>query len=124
MHRSVGAAPSSRRLDHDASTTTAAEGERHLLRVSEQAEKEPAAFAAAATELFGPEEARQSIEDWMEELALVNWAHGEPTADWRPVTISASARLADRLPSSAEFPLTCLSISVRHTTKHGTMRDS
>lgn len=36
-----------------------------------RAERELSAFIDAATELFGPEQARVSTEDWLEELTLM-----------------------------------------------------
>jgi hypothetical protein len=54
------------------------------------AERELSAFISAATELFGPEQAKLAAEDWLEEF--------EPTdRSPRSVTVAASARLANRL---------------------------
>lgn len=61
------------------------------------AERELAAFARAVEELFGPEQARQSIEDWMEELESMDWRSQETVRDWRRLTIAAAARLAGRV---------------------------
>lgn len=60
------------------------------------AEMELAAFAAAVKELFGPEHAQRSVEDWIEELELMDWPAEEAIPDWRQVTIAAAARLAGR----------------------------
>jgi len=63
------------------------------------AEKELAAFARAVTELFGAEQARRAVEDWMEELELSDWPTGSAPPDCRNVTIAAAARLANRINS-------------------------
>ena len=71
------------------------------------AEKELAAFVHAVQELFGSEQARQSIEDWMEELASMNLPkrHADPT--WREITNASAIRLASRVKAP----------SLRHTTE-------
>lgn len=61
------------------------------------AEKELAAFARAVQELFGPEQARQAIEDWMEELQSIDWRGQETARDCRGLTIAAAVRLARRV---------------------------
>jgi type IV secretory pathway TrbL component len=68
------------------------------------AEKELAAFARAVTELFGAEQARRAVEDWMEELELSDWPTGSARPDCRQVTIAAAARLANR-------------VNIRHTVR-------
>ena len=60
------------------------------------AERHLAAFARAVHELYGAEQARQSAEDWLEELELMDWLEGE-APNWRQITIAAAARLADRI---------------------------
>jgi hypothetical protein len=64
------------------------------------AEKELAAFASAVEELFGRAQARQSIEDWMSELELMDWPSADAAPDWRRLTIAAASRLAIR----AQYP--------------------
>ncbi len=61
------------------------------------AERELASFIGAVTELFGPEEARLSARDWLDESALVDCPPLSTGQNWRAVTIAASARLANRL---------------------------
>jgi hypothetical protein len=61
------------------------------------AERELAAFARAVSETFGPEHVRQSVEDWIEELELMDWPQARPVPDWRHVTVAAAARLASRV---------------------------
>jgi hypothetical protein len=61
------------------------------------AERELSAFVAAVTELFGPEQARLSAQDWLDELELMSSPPPFISRDWRSVTIAASARLATRL---------------------------
>ena len=66
------------------------------------AERELSAFIRAVTELFGPEQARLSTEDWLYESELLDESElmdRPPQAtsrDWRAVTVAASARLANR----------------------------
>ncbi len=60
------------------------------------AERELSAFISAVTELFGPEQARLSTEDWLDESELMDSPHRATSKEWRAVTIAASARLANR----------------------------
>jgi len=60
------------------------------------AEHELSAFIAAVTELFGPEQARLSAQDWLDELESMDRPTPFGSRDWRTVTIAASARLAAR----------------------------
>lgn len=59
------------------------------------AERELSAFIRAVTQLYGSEKAKLSAEDWLEELAASPLPSASP--NWRPVTIAASATLANRL---------------------------
>jgi len=61
------------------------------------AERELASFIGAVTELFGPEQARLSTDDWLEESELMDSPPRSTSRDWRAVTVAASARLASRL---------------------------
>jgi hypothetical protein len=61
------------------------------------AERELSAFIAAVAELFGPEQARFSAEDWLDESDLMDSPPRPSSRDWRTVTVAASARLASRL---------------------------
>jgi len=65
------------------------------------AERHLAAFAQAVNGFYGPEQARQSAEDWLEELELMDWLQGE-APNWRQITIAAAARLADRIDTQSE----------------------
>src|SRR5271155_4731769 len=60
------------------------------------AERELVSFVAAVTELFGPEQARLSAQDWLDELELMDSSTAFTRRDWRTVTIAASGRLATR----------------------------
>jgi len=60
------------------------------------AERELASFIGAVTELFGPEQARLSADDWLEESELMDSPPRSTSRDWRAVTVAASARLASR----------------------------
>jgi hypothetical protein len=61
------------------------------------AEREFAAFTRAVTELFGPEEARLSAEDWLNEVASTSCLPGPTTREWRMVTVASLARLTIRM---------------------------
>jgi len=61
------------------------------------AERELSAFIAAVTDLFGPEQARASAEDWLEESELMDSPPRSTARDWRAVSIATSARLAGRI---------------------------
>lgn len=59
------------------------------------AERELGALLAAVTELFGADQARQAAEDWLSELESLETLPNN--GDWRPITIAAAKRLAQRL---------------------------
>ena len=61
------------------------------------AERELASFIGAVKELFGPEQALLSADDWLDESELMNCAPRSISRDWRAVTVAASARLANRV---------------------------
>jgi hypothetical protein len=61
------------------------------------AERELSAFIRAVTELFGPEQARLSTEEWLDESELMDKPPRSSGRDWRAVTVAASARLANRV---------------------------
>ena len=61
------------------------------------AERELSAFIGAVSQLFGPEEATLSAEDWLDESELMDSPPLSTSRNWRAVTIAASARLANRL---------------------------
>jgi hypothetical protein len=71
------------------------------------AERELAAFLGAVTELFGPEQARVSAEDWLEESELMDSPPRSTSRNWRAVTVAASARLANRLLGTQSRPVRC-----------------
>ena len=60
------------------------------------AERELSAFFHAVREVFGPEQAELSAEDWLHELKQ---SDGLPasTCQWRLITTKASTRLASRV---------------------------
>jgi hypothetical protein len=62
----------------------------------EIAERELSAFIRAVTELFGPEEAKLSAEDWLGEAELMDGPPHSTSQKWRAVTIAAAAMLANR----------------------------
>jgi hypothetical protein len=61
-------------------------------------------FISAVTELYGPEQARVSEKDWLDEFELMDAPPSPTGRNWRAVTIAASARLANRIsaPMKAE----------------------
>jgi hypothetical protein len=61
------------------------------------AERELYSFIAAVTELYGPEQAKVSAEDWLDEADVMDSPPRSEARDWRSVTIAASARLASRV---------------------------
>jgi hypothetical protein len=65
------------------------------------AERELSSFLRAVTELFGPEQAELSTEDWLDEAAQMGSPPGGTNRDWRAVTIAAAARLTNR-PANAQ----------------------
>lgn len=65
------------------------------------AERELSSFIAAVNASYGPEQARLSTEDWLEESELMDSPPRSETRNWRAVTIAASARLANRFKSGA-----------------------
>ena len=61
------------------------------------AERELASFLRAVEVQFGPENAIQAADDWIEALRLFDWFESEVPSSWRPVTVAAAAALASRL---------------------------
>ena len=61
------------------------------------AEREFLAFITAVTDKFGPDQARLSAEDWLEELELMDSRCRFAARSWRLITIATSNRLAKRL---------------------------
>ena len=61
------------------------------------AERELSSFMTAVKELYGPEEASLSANDWLDESELMDSPPRSEMRDWRAVTIAASARLASRV---------------------------
>ena len=76
---------------HESFCSSVYEEQMHL------AERELSAFLGAVTELFGPEQARLSEKDWLNEAELMDSPPLSTGRNWRSVTIAASARLAHRL---------------------------
>ena len=68
--------------------------------LTKMAERELGAFFAAVTELFGPEQARLSVEDWLQELESLDTLPGLRNCDWRQVTLAVLTRLANRVNAS------------------------
>jgi len=61
------------------------------------AERELSAFIVAVTELFGADQARMSVEDWLDESELMDLSLRSTHRDLRAITIAASVRLANLL---------------------------
>jgi hypothetical protein len=64
---------------------------------SHVADLELAAFIRTVIERFGPEQAKLSTEDWLDESDLMDSPPRSISRDWQAVTTAASARLANRL---------------------------
>ena len=75
------------------------------------AERELSSFIAAVTTLYGPEQAKLSAEDWLDESDLIDSPPRSEARNWRAVTIAASARLADRISARVLLPAPPTSIS-------------
>ena len=71
------------------------------------AERELSAFIAAVAALSGPEQARLSAEDWLDESELMDSPYRSTSRDWRTVTIAASARLATQLNIAFHHQMRC-----------------
>jgi hypothetical protein len=65
------------------------------------AERELAAFSNAVTQLFGPEQAELSAEDWLQELIEID-ALPASAREWRLITAKASTQLASRVSASSQ----------------------
>jgi len=76
-------------------------------------ESELAAFVNSVKEMFGSEQARLAVRDWLDESELMDSPPRAISRDWRAVTIAASARLAERLV-----------VAPRHPTSMGTLLDT
>jgi hypothetical protein len=63
----------------------------------DNAEHELFAFIGAVNQLFGPEAAKLSAEDWLDESELMDSPPRSTGRDWRAITVAASARLANRI---------------------------
>ena len=70
------------------------------IEVMTMAERELSAFFNAVTQLFGPEQADLSAEDWLHELIKIDGLPAS-TREWRFITAQASTRLARRLSASS-----------------------
>ena len=68
----------------------------HCAGVMAMAERELGAFLSAVTELFGPELAELSVEEWLEELVATN-SLPSSAREWRRITLNICKRLAARL---------------------------
>ena len=67
------------------------------------AECELASFIGAVKELFGPEQAPLSADDWLDESELMDCPPRSTSRDWRAVTVAASARLANRVTGTRDL---------------------
>ena len=66
------------------------------------AERELSSFISAVAELYGPQQARLSEKDWLDEAELMDTQVLINVPRLRAVTIAASARLASRVPVAME----------------------
>ena len=66
------------------------------------AERELAAFISAVKERIGPDQARLSADDWLDESELMDSPPRSTNREWRAVTVAAAARLANRLTAAVK----------------------
>lgn len=66
------------------------------------AEYELASFIMAVEKCFGPEQARLSADDWLDECELMDNPPRCSDRNWRAVTVAASARLANRVTTASD----------------------
>lgn len=66
------------------------------------AQRELGAFIGAVTEMFGPEEARLSTDDWFDEFDSAENLSGIEAREWRRISIAAAVRLARRVLNRCE----------------------
>jgi hypothetical protein len=64
--------------------------------VALMAEREFAAFFAAVTERFGPEQAELAAEDWLRQLSTMNVLPAS-AHEWRLLSVRTSSQLATRV---------------------------
>jgi hypothetical protein len=81
--------------DHESPADAYYEEQTHL------AERELSSFISAVTKLYGAEQARLSVQDWLDESELIDSQPLSTERSWRAITIAASARLASRLNTAA-----------------------
>jgi hypothetical protein len=77
------------------------------------AERELASFIGAVKELFGPEQALLSADDWLDESELMDCPPRSTIRDWRAVTVAASARLANRVTGAGDRRALAASIDTK-----------
>lgn len=70
-----------------------------MINAAALAERELAAFFRAVGELYGPEQAQTSAEDWLHELAVREDVPAS-AREWRTLTIAAATQLASRMTRS------------------------
>lgn len=68
------------------------------------AKRELVVFKSAVTQLFGPEQARLSAEDWLDELVSVDIRPGSASRELQLITVAALARLVVRLTVTLHRP--------------------
>ena len=61
------------------------------------ADDELASFVAAVSASYGPEQAKLSAQDWLDESGLMDSPPRSETRNWHSVTTAASARLTNRI---------------------------
>ncbi len=74
------------------------------------AEQELTAFFRAVTNLFGPEVAELSADDWLNEL-MTTEALPSSIRDWRGISLKASTRLAARVKAYPKSSTPCQTLA-------------
>ena len=72
-------------------------------RLTVSARREFEEFTRAVAELFGPDQARLSAEDWLNEVALKGSLPAPRSHEWRLVTLAALTRLAIRMTVDLQY---------------------
>jgi hypothetical protein len=70
------------------------------------AARELSSFIAGVQASYGQEQAKFSVEDWLDESELMDGPPRSETRNWGAVTVAASARLANRVQVRVHSTLT------------------
>jgi hypothetical protein len=97
-------------ITHQSYSNSIYEEQTHL------ADAELSAFVAEVRNSYGPEQARLSTDDWLNESDLIDSAPRSEPRDWRAVTVAAWAKLALRVHQVQIQPISSTKAKDRHRT--------